>query len=75
MKITNKKNIIKLVTGGAIIAVGSLMYVNGVQVIDFTADFFENFVPTEKIAEVFTSHYLDHLHHLHFWDLGKLLTK
>jgi len=71
----NKRRIIKIVTGGAIVTIGALMYVNGVQIIDFTADFFENFIPTEKIAEVFTSHYLDHLHHLHLWDLRGLLTK
>jgi len=55
-KTLNKKKIIKFVIGGAIIVIiGTIIYINGEQIMDFGRDIFEKFFPTDKMVEAFSN--------------------
>jgi hypothetical protein len=65
-KTLNKKKIIKFVIGGAIIVIiGSIIYINGEQIMDFGRDLFEKFFPTDQMVSAFNSNGGDIVDKLH----------
>jgi len=65
-KTLNKKKIIKFVIGGTIIIIiGTIIYINGEQIMDFGRDLFEKFFPTDQMVSVFNSNGGDIVDKLH----------